>query len=1080
MTDSSASTVCPKCERLLPPDAPRGLCANCLIATVLGSGPISADPESMPREFGGYRLLEEVARGGMGIVYRARQHQVHRTVALKVMVAGAFAAPDSVERFLAEAEAAASLDHPNIVPLYEVGECEGRPFFSMKLIDGPSLAHHLDHGEMPMPPREAAELLGKLARAVHYAHQRGILHRDIKPGNVILDSHGEPHLTDFGLAKLMEQESALTRTLAMMGTPSYMSPEQARGQAKALTTAMDVYGLGAILYELLTGRPPFRGGTTMETIRHVLEKEPRRPSLSNPAVDRDLDIICLKCLEKDPARRYGSAGGLAADLDRWRRREPISARPSTALERVTKWTRRNPGAFAALSAILLLLTGGVSVSTWLALRESKARKNEFHQRIFAQAAQAEALAMQRKAEAATRQADANLRRAEWLVYAGNLTLAQNDFEFGNGGLAGRHLSNCRNELRGWEYDYLSSRIGPQRTLQGHRGTVSGVAFSPDGQRLVTGSEDGTAKVWETASGRELYSLTARQGMILCVAFSPDGQRIVTGTGDWASGQHPGEAIVWNAANGQKLFDLKGHNYYLWSVAFSSDGRRLLTGAGDRNHTAGEAKVWDAVSGQEILSLAGCTESLRAAVFSPDGRRIVTASVAGTSKMWDAATGQPLFPLSGHQAPITCVAFSVDGQRFVTGSWDRTAIVWETATGRPLFTRKGHAEAVWCVAFSPDGQRFVTGSMDQTVKVWNSRQEEAAFTIKGHAGMVRSVAFSADGSRILTGSEDGTAKIWDAQRGQAIPVLRGHLDFVSSIAFSPDNHRCVTGSGDGLAKIWDLATGAELVSLNGSTALRWNEAAVWSVGFSPDGQRVVTGSQDRSAKVWDALTGRELLVLRHTGVVSSVEFSADGKWIATGVGECAGLVTHPGEASVWDAATGRKVLALPHASGVLDVSFSPDGQRLLAATGDGTALVFETATGRALLSLRHPDALWSAAFSPDGRRLVTGSWDQSAKVWDAASGQEIFTLKGHTGRVRGVVFSPDGQRIVTSSDDRTVKLWNASTGQEALTLPKHTEMVWSVAFSSNGLVLGTGIAGANATASLWSATTWPPKSTAEPE
>ncbi|MFN0125433.1 MAG: protein kinase domain-containing protein, partial [Verrucomicrobiales bacterium] len=757
----------------------------------------------MPREFGGYVLLEEVARGGMGIVYKARQQQVQRTVALKVMVSGQFSSPDSVERFLTEADAAASLDHPNIVPVYEVGEFEGQPFFSMKLIDGRSLAHRLAGLESPMPQREAAELLAKLARAVHYAHQRGILHRDIKPGNVMLDAQGEPHLMDFGLAKLVENDSTLTRTMAMLGTPSYMSPEQARGQTKELTTAVDVYGLGAILYELLAGQPPFAGGTTMETVRQVLEKELRRPSVFNPAVDRDLDTICLKCLEKDPGRRYGSAEALASDLDRWRRHEPILARPSPPLERTVKWIRRNPGVFAALSVIALSLTAGATVSTWLALKEAKAWKEEFKQRMAAQDAQAVAMGMQRKAEIATRQADANLRRAEWLVYAGKLMLAQTEFEFGNGGLAGRYLSESQEDLRGWEYRYLSKRINAQQTLLGHNGTVSSVAFSPDGQRIITGSEDGTAKVWETATGREVLTLKGRKGQVLSVAYSPDGRRIVTGSGDWGFGQIPGEATVWDAESGQPLFELKEHNYYVWSVAFSADGQRIVTAAGDRDHKGGEAKVWDAMTGREVLALQGCTESLRGAVFSPDGRRIIAATIDGTSKMWDAVTGQPVFPLKGHSEPITSVAFSPDGRQFATGSLDCTVIVWDSATTQPLFTRRGHKEAVTCVAFSLDGQQFVSGSRDQTTKLWNSMMDEEVLSLKGHAGIVRGVAFSPDGKRIVTGSEDRTAKVWDARLGQDVLTLKGHTDFVNSIAFSPNSQRFVTGSGDGGAKVWDI-------------------------------------------------------------------------------------------------------------------------------------------------------------------------------------------------------------------------------------------------------------------------------------
>ena len=364
---------------------------------MLESGPLDAPPQltagwaSLPRPFGAFELLEEVARGGMGIVYKARQTQAGRLVAVKVLLAGHFAAPDFVQRFRTEAEAVAALDHPHIVPVYDVGECEGQPFFSMKFVEGGSLAGRIARSGGRIAEREAVTWLCKLARAVHYAHQRGVLHRDIKPGNVLLDGAGEPFLTDFGLAKLAEKDSHLTRTTAMLGTPGYMSPEQARGEARELTTAVDVYGLGAVFYELLTGQPPFAGSTAMETVRQVLEREPRRPSLLRPAVDRDLETIGLKCLEKDSARRYGSAEALAEDLERWLRHEPVLARPAPLAERIAKWVRRHRAAFAALVSIALVLMAGLTVSVWLTLRATDAEALAYRRLAESQASEARAV-----------------------------------------------------------------------------------------------------------------------------------------------------------------------------------------------------------------------------------------------------------------------------------------------------------------------------------------------------------------------------------------------------------------------------------------------------------------------------------------------------------------------------------------------------------------------------------------------------------------------------------------------------------------------------------------------------------------
>ena len=346
---TNSSGVCGKCGSKLFADAPQGLCSLCLFKTGLGSileesvGPTRGDSlesAEIQMEFGDYELLGEIGRGGQGVVYRARQKSLNRPVALKVIGLGRWATKAHVKRFRLEAEAAASLNHPCIVPIYEVGEREGACYFSMGLVEGGQLDAIVRRE--PMPIRQAVELMAKVARTVHYAHEHGILHRDIKPGNILLDAKGEPHLTDFGLARLVESESTVTRTLEVIGTPSYMAPEQALGNNADVSDATDVYGLGAVLYQLLTGHPPFAGGTTYETIKLLLETEPRPPRLLNPRIDRDLSTICLKCLEKDPQRRYSSALAFAEDLERWLKHEPVHARPTGIFTRGRKWVRRNP------------------------------------------------------------------------------------------------------------------------------------------------------------------------------------------------------------------------------------------------------------------------------------------------------------------------------------------------------------------------------------------------------------------------------------------------------------------------------------------------------------------------------------------------------------------------------------------------------------------------------------------------------------------------------------------------------------------------------------------------------------------
>jgi tRNA A-37 threonylcarbamoyl transferase component Bud32 len=596
------------------------------------------------RYVGDYELLQEIARGGMGVVFKARQVSLNRIVALKMILAGELASVADVTRFRAEAEAAANLDHPNILPIYEVGEHEGQQYFSMKLVEGGSLAAAAG-AQRPVASKEAARVVETIARAVHFAHQRGILHRDLKPGNILLSALAAgsrldecvPYITDFGLAKRIKGDSGLTQSGAIVGTPSYMAPEQARAD-KVLTTAVDVYALGAILYELLTGRPPFRAESPLDTILQVVEKEPEAPSRLQPRVPRDLETICLKCLCKEPGKRYASAQELAEDLRRFQAGEPIEARPVSTLERAAKWARRNAVVAALTAGVFVVLVAGAAISLWFAGQatdeanaarqaEGDARNAKTDaDREAAAARKAEGEAKQRetaealakgkakdetaRAEREKTRAEINLNKAEWSVYAGKLLLFQAAFNEYNLPEAFRHLEECQWNLRGWEHAHLRQRFDSSKlTLLGHTDIVYSVAFSPDGKRILTGCWDNTAKVWDTETGTEILALKGNPlHRVLSVAFSPDGKRILTGSTD-------GTAKVWDADKGIELFSLKGH-----TAAFSPDGKRIVTGSFDS-----PAKVWDAEKGTEVLTFKGHLSRLTNVAFSPDGRYILTTS-----------------------------------------------------------------------------------------------------------------------------------------------------------------------------------------------------------------------------------------------------------------------------------------------------------------------------------------------------------------------------------------------------------------------------------------------------------------------
>jgi eukaryotic-like serine/threonine-protein kinase len=1009
----------------------------------------------------GYQVLGELGRGGMGVVYKARQTKPNRLVALKMILASGEASEAQLTRFDLEARALARLKHPNIVQLYEVGEYQGQPFFSLELVEGGSLAQRLDG--KTLPPEQAAQLVETLARAMFAAHRCGIIHRDLKPSNVLVAADGSLKVTDFGLAKDLRDVSGPTATGAVMGTPAYMAPEQAAGQTDQFGPHTDVYALGAILYEALCGHPPF-SGTPQIILFNVLEREPVPPRRANRKIPVDLETICLKCLQKDPRQRYRSAGELAEELRRFRKEEPIQARPLGRGERLIRWARRRP-ALAAVYGLLLVVAGLGSLGVgalllWQKAEEARvAAESERQEAVEARAqldtekqrteaalqreqrartvsdqakqeainaSQAAELARQKAVEAraqidkekqrtesALQREQQTLQRLAQVSYLHHVELALLNWHSNEVAQADKLLDDCPRDLRGWEWFYVKRLCHSEKlSLKGHIGTVSSVAFSADGKRIVSGSYDRTVKVWDAQTGQEKLTLKGHTRAVSSVAFSADGKRVVSGS--WGRDEQgkllPGEVKVWDAQTRQEVLTLQGHTYPANSVAYSADGKRIVSGGRGFDQKTGEVwgelKVWDAQTGQEALTLKGHTSEVTSVAFSADGRRIVSGSDDQTVKVWDRR--QEEFTLKGHAAKVTSVCFSPDGKHIVSGSDDRTVKVWNVQTGQEAFTLKGHTDKVTSVAFSADGKCIVSGSGDQTVKVWDAQTGQQALTLKGHTQEVRSVAFSADDKRLASGSLDQTVKVWDAHTGQETLTFKGHTHWVNSVAFSADGKRIVSASEDQTVKVWDAHTGKEQLTLQGASE---------PVAFSPDSTVIVSGSRHQTVKVWNAHTGKEQLTDPLKGVSGSlVAFSPDGKRIASGSGDRT--------VKVWDAQTGQRTLTLKGASS--PVAFSPDGKRLVSGSANKILKVWDAQTGEEVLTLKgHTSDVMSVVFSIDGKRIASGSGDNMVKVWDAQTGQEALTLKGHTEAVTSVAFSADGKRLVSGSHDKTVKVWDAT-------------------------------------------------------
>lgn len=1037
--------------------------------------------ESGLPNIGPFEIIEPIGQGGMGQVFLAEQKEpIHRQVALKIIKSEA-PTKEILARFDAERQALAMMDHHNIAKVIDAGEtADGRPYFAMELVQGIPITEFCDQNKLS--PDERLELFAQTCRAIQHAHNKGIVHRDIKPSNVLVTLHDEKptvKVIDFGLAKAVQGSNQLTdRTLStqfgqVVGTLAYMSPEQAEMNSQDIDTRTDVYSLGVVFYELLTGSPPItreklkseafdrilaiirevevprpssRLSESGDAITGISEQRRTSPKSLSLILKGDLDWIAVKALEKDRARRYDTPAALADDIQRYLNNEAIEARPPSFVYQLQKSFRKHRARFVVAGTILGLLIAGLVGTTTMWYRAASAEANAKQEMKRATAAREDAEQQRDRADNERDRADQeaenavlSAKKAEEAAEKARETAASATFQLANARWDARRVKEAqrllleiplpyRNNVE-WNFSHRQFQ-GSYVTFYGHSNRVKSVSFSPDGTTVVSGCEDASIKVWDATNGKTVHTLKGHSGQVACVQFSPDGTKI-------ASASRDATIKIWDSETGKLESTFEGHKDVVTSVAFSPDGSSIVSGGRDKT-----VRVWNVKSGEVIKVLKGHSGVVTRVSFCPKNIKIASASSDQTIRLWDAETLELIRELEGREFTIENFQFSPDGATLASASVDNTITLWDVDSGQETKTFIGHTDVVTSVAFSPDGSRIVSGSGDKTLKLWNLSTGFANMALKGHSGIVSSLAFSQDGSTLATVGMDNTVRLWDSDTGQVKKTLK-RTDIkgsLNAVCLGSDGTKVVLGGTDRIVRIWNCQTGQV-------STFAGHQGVINNVAFSPDGSTIASASADKTVRLWNVDSGRQKFQLQGRDRQMCVSFSPDGSKIVAG--DWNGLI------QIWNADSGEKIgdAISTGNSRIWSIAFTKDGKKMALGCADRKIKLFDTSQAGEFELLKifkgHSSSVTSVSFHPEESRIVSSSYDGTLKLWDFDSGKELKSFGDQNEPVLCVSFSPDGSRIASAGYRGTIDLWEGSSRHEIKTLIGHSRFVSQATFSRDG-------------------------------